>query len=704
MPDAPERLISAATVAFDDNAEMRIAVERELRGLMEQHRELPPGCDSAEECASSLKASQTPQGKRWRRAGLCAAILATLIGGWSAYAIFAKRKVIDRLGNSDLLTEADLPVALVAPDATPDERRILFGDFAGTPRENRFKSLWEMNPDNPVYFREYALSYHASLNRLPPDFSTAAAKIDPENGYFVIIEACAEAVNSVKEARVSGLRKDKPKPPPTWIVRDAARMNGALEKLERAASLPKWNSYRKELLVERLKLLPKAQDTLDRLIQTNYFETIRGSISFHTALANVIAAKADQCAKEQDTEGFQRLLQSWDAIVPKLIDEPAPSLFESVVLQSSLSFTSQNLCEAAKSLGFEEEAKRLERGLLQLKRRPGARDGLNSGAESREQNYQAHGSFLLGTFAIAESYRLGPPPPIAEQDLKPGRLADYELANRAGALIGWALLAIAAILAGIYRFRGGFFTRRLSHTFAGLLRPVDWLWIIAGGVLLPFFFLEVLARVTPLGGRDWSVVTHGLIVTSGQLLATLILMLLLPLAIARWRLGKRGALLGLRSGRQWGTHTVIALCLMALLLFGAGFLLNDPAFYSGRNQFADLDITEETGQRMEYFLTASVTLGLGLGWWLLLCIRGLFGSSGKMLRRAVLSRVLTTAYIAGMLLMAFAMPAYHALEKHYISQDWLMERTVDTLPFEWYPHGIAKVYRDHLLQIFKPAS
>lgn len=696
MPDATDRLLSAATTVFSDNAEMQIAAERELRELLSRPRDPSPASATAEECAAALKGHTPACRRRWKLGVISAAVLSLGIAGWGAFQFHAARRAIKAAADSVYVRAERLDPALMAPSATVREQVILFGDRSTRDRSQQFKALWDLDRTNPAYFREYAFSHLRHKKSLPPESSRILAEIDPENGYFVMIEAGVHAEGCVDSAPPPKLKKGEPRPPLSWTIHDPKRMEEALAMLERAVAMPEWQPYDTVLLRKRFKILPKAEDTFARFFQAAYFNQIRAREPSLFPAMSVIAAKAEQCGTTGDVEGLRNLLSLWTEIVPRLFDKRSPTLLDSVVIRSATSSAMKNLEASAKSLGLTEDAERLRKQLASI---PSSMLEGPPYSKELEIFLESRGSYQAAIAASAEQFRRGPAPVLTEQDASPGRLADYELASRAGALIGWAVFAIAAFLVAIYRFRGGSFARKLSVSFTGLLRASDWSWIMGGGVLVPFLLLEGLARFTPLGARDWNVGTHGLIVTAGQLLATLVLMLGMPLILARWRLGRRGALLGLGGGGQWVAKPMMALCLAALLLYGLGFLFSDPLKHTAPYSFADLDLTEQEGGRKNAFLIATIVAGTGLAWWLLTGVRALFGSHEKMLRRLVLSRLLLPAYTLAMLLMGLAMPLYHAAEKHWISRDRLMEMTADSAPLDRYSHGISVSYRNWLQNI-----
>ncbi len=703
MPDAAERFIAAATAPMASNPELQIAAERELRSHMEK-----AGPAACEDRASGNDAERLLENSAKRRPAviliMAAVLVSLLIMGFTAYYFFSRRQAFEYWLSLGSFHYGELPPSLILPQASPEERIILFGDLARKGIAAQMQTLWERHPENAAYFREYALAHWKEHKTLPPDFLPVSERLSPGNAYFPVLAAavmshgCVESINPSKPGKAnSGLLLE-------WVIKDPPKVDQALALLEQAASMPGWESYQDELLRERFAILPGVKDTSDRAILMYYLNNQRLTEPSVTNLTWLIAASAARCEREQDPTSLGRLLLIWKTVLPRVVDRETPTLFHCVVGESSLLLTANCLRQATVSLGLSKESVHLERQIDFLQRLAQKRkEDPRNGAFAAELSCQ--GSYLASMYEGVESFRPeGVSRPFAVSDLKPGRLSDYELASRAGSLIGCLIFAIAATCTSIYRFRGSLLARHLSLGISHLFRRRDWVWLLGLGVAAPFLTLEIIARLTPLGARDWNASTHGLTVTAGQLLATLALMLGMPVMVVRWRLGKRAPFLGFDNRRQWVAKPAMALCFLALLLFGIGFLSDNPAEYGGQTDLVELDVTEATGERWKPFLTATIAVCIGLVWWLFTGARALFSSRQEILRRVVISRLLVPAYVLAMLLMALAMPAYHAAEEYWLSHDRMMESTTETLPLARYDHDVAASYQKRLVEILTPSE
>lgn len=240
MPDPVERFIAAAVAPFGDNAELRVAAGHHFTEAISAQAEEARRCDPLEECTARLE--ETP-GRRpaLRRFLLPLLLLSLLPVGLTASYFLRHREELELLGGKDILSggfTAPGPER-IAPDATPAEKLLLFGDLSQSDPVARIKALWDSEPGNPAYFAEYARTYVKERHALPPDFHETAARLDPGNGYFPFLAAGAAAHACVERFQP----KTKPKvgdPPltPTWTIKDQVRLDEAVALLETSSALP----------------------------------------------------------------------------------------------------------------------------------------------------------------------------------------------------------------------------------------------------------------------------------------------------------------------------------------------------------------------------------------------------------------------------------------------------------------------------------
>ena len=671
MPDPAERFIEAATSPLADNPELQIAARHELTGIIEN---AGPGTGDSLDTASARL--EQPHSGKWRYilyaiTGIVSVvILASLAVSFLKFRDGAK--AIGLMGTTSVSGPPNSLEKHLARNLTPEQKLLLLGDTSRRGKAERFKGLWESDPENPAYFADYAAAHLSEHSSLPPDFIETGRKLDPGNAWFPIIaasEAAKQAMDSSKTTTASpGGAKIK-------SIKDPAKLDEAIALLHEASSLKRFENYQIALLQQRIPLLPKRTDSLDQVIPMMYGATLTAPDMRVRHLADVVAAKASELAKAKNTQGFQQLLADWEAFTDTYIHSGFSNLVDMLVAMVTVHGPSKALSEAAADLGMPEEAARLKarhERFVEWKAMTRANNTANA-------DMALHSSVLAGMSLPVVSKQSSRSPVISPEELKPGRLADHALAGRALSLIGWLLFGLAALGAGLYRLRCSILTRRLSDHFVSLLRPVDWLWIIGVGIVFPMVFYVVISRFTPLGARAWSMKASLFVVPSGQFSSMVYLMIVLPLVMIRRRLALRGGAVGLAGGQQIFAWIAVISGILALPVFGLTFQVSQP--------------------KESVMIGAGSLLALLQLYPLVAGVRALFSRQSSLLRRATVARLLLPAYVLGMLAMIAGMIFFHAEEKHWIRQDRLMEMTVESPSMTRFEYDLTQVMKQELIDL-----
>ena len=604
MSDAEERFIAAAVAPLGDNAEMQITAERELRGMM-AGRQIAD--ETLEEAGQRLGRGKI----RGRWAVIAAVILSLITGGSQVFRLVQQRELIEAF--VEMESPEEFPESFAKREAT-EEQRLLIADDA--------ERLWRSHPDNPAYFADYCrFGVTAAGGGLPADFLQTVARIDPENGYFLFVAGTQAAKGSVDQLPGPSRKRGEPKPLEQWKIGDEARFEEALSLLYEAVARPKWESYRGEIARARLDVLEAPQDLPDQFGKSSLQTRLDRRVI--NRLSEVIAAKAEQCGQNGDREGLRKLARAWEELASRELSQTAVSLFDGLIIGGSIMTPVDYFRDAAGKLEDRELEEKFRNrreafDLVSKQRRE------NPAGEARNETIEHHGSYLA---AVAPLEQFGPSdaPAIQDEDLKPGRLADYALIDRGLALMCWMLLGLACLSAAVYRFRGGTFARQMSGVLSGLIRLGDHAAVFAGGILVPLICLLMVSRLTGFGARDWNCGLHGMTIPVGQCLATLVMMIGLPIPIARLLLWRRAGFLGQGQGRNRFGWAVVPLCLSATVVYGlsmAGYKADGRSIDGlsfGSGDFIDLDITEAKGlpRTLLFIATGGVAIGV-----LLLAARG----------------------------------------------------------------------------------
>lgn len=694
VPTPPERFLDAATRSFDDNAELQVIARREFEAMLD-----PSARDAAEEAAERLDAvdqSARPSLRRYL-AGVVATI-SLLIAGWTTWGIYQdweKLRWFD--GDWDEKVAIEWIQTLPAKD-----QLILIGDPDAPTPKDRMKKLWESDPDNVVYFAEYARESLRLSKELPPNFAEIAARLDPQNGYFVLLQANHPKLpDSVKHKALPKTRKlGDPPQLSEWEIVDAARWQASLDTLRRATSMPVLQSYGSDMVKQQVSLLPPPSDMMSLAPRLQYIlGRAGGSPDFR--LWPVVAAKAEDCLKQGDREGLLQLRRDWDRLIIASVSETHPTMLKMMIYRSFAGGPLDNFIASAEGLGLTEEAALLQKRREQLSRENSPVRRAMSDDEMK-QHFVNHAGYLK---ADSTSHRLP-----SDEDLKPGRLAEYEWFVRMGALAAWIVLALASLLVWSYRFRAGGPARRIAARLKDLVTGSDRFWIAAAGIGLPLLFVYAGTYLTPLAARDWSISFHGGTVCVGQLLALLFLIFLLPISIARVVVGKRAAWLGLKSGAGVGGWLAVAACVAAWGLFGISQLLAGPqglledsrssGFMMG--DVFQLDPEKARGPGAIWLWTAEGLLAVSLLYLLVEAARSVFSKHQHVIRRAILARLILPSYLTGLMAFSMAMPLHHTVERHWVSRDELLRITPTNNGLPPLETELALMDRAQLLEALSP--
>ena len=237
------------------------------------------------------------------------------------------------------------------------------------------------------------------------------------------------------------------------------------------------------------------------------------------------------------------------------------------------------------------------------------------------------------------------------------------------------MLGLCALAALLFRFRGSLLARRLSQRMLALLGPRDWLWIIGAGALVPVLYYQLIYRLTPFGGRDFALGASGFAIPLGQWAGLALLLIALPILVARWRLTLRAGAAGLASNIRWPLPAAAVGGMLALPLIGA--TLEAPSLLLG----------------------CSILMALLLLAILIVGFRALLGRRPQLVRRMTLARAILPAYATAMFAMATTTLICQLEERHWVALDHLMEITAETPAMSRYEYQAAQLMRQELIDI-----
>jgi hypothetical protein len=643
MDGSRTQLIEAAVRPLSDNAEMKLAAA-DLLDSMLTHAPV-----RAEETVSRWETMDRRNFRRWWTPTLLIVVL--VVSGWiltrSTYFAININRAFGLLSGS-VSTSGDAPTKAGRPDLTADEKLLLYGDESQPSKSGKAKTLWDRHPDNPVYFAKYTEAYLSENGRLSQDFLAEARRIDPSNAYFIYVAAGVEAKDSVKKKPRTAAAKAT-KEAPEWEILNRKRLDRSLELIREARTLTKCQDYKYEFMRSQIPLL--AQEThVQWLISTGFMAnmTTSDAISMRK-LGEAISAKAGLLANENDVTGLRELMKDADALVLKTTDSKPSTLVSGLVYRVNITTAFQGLADAAKKLGLNDEAHRYRTvydELTQLRESHSKRGLTVDGTE-----FQLKSSLIAGLTLPMVSRQVAHPPVITDSDVKPGRLMDHEILSMACAVAVFLLLGVCLALVWASRFRLGATVRRLTVRMESLLLPIDWLWIIGGGIVLPLLLVAALNRLTPLGGRDFSVFGMKFVLPLGHFFTLFLLWLIVPILVTRWRLTRRAACFGFSKRGSWTGW--VAVLLVVAYSVGIGMAVPDSS--------------------MEMVAAVTALLLLPKLWLPTVAGRALLGNNRRLLISGTIARVLVPVYASAMLLMISLVPVFQAAEQYWFERNDLMK-------------------------------
>ena len=637
MSDAPERLREAALRPLAAQPQARLAAASLLDPLLQVSH---PGADAM---IARWDAVDGRKGRAlWRRALVVALVL---LWAWVLVGSVDEAMRYKRAGykGTGILPESR---EVVAEGLNERDRFLLFGDVSQQSRSGQMLALWNSAPDNPAYYAVYAFAYKSeNEGAFPPDFLETAQRLDPDNSWFTYHAAGALARNAVKKDRQT-LQARKTGAAPSWQILDEEKLNEALALFRKAGMQTAFVNRQKEFIAERVPLLPQ-RDQISRMASGCFLQDYFGLDTNTRDLSDAVAARAWMLGEAGDAEGFKQMLGDAGVFVKSFQGVRNPTPFDGLILKANIDRLIWNLHPAAAKLGLADEASQLGRIKLGLEQWSLAEHWLRDSPEVRESLLRySGGNEWIANIRGTVKY----PPTLPDELLKPGRMVEHLFASRACSLAVWALLGVGILAVALYRFCLPAGLLQLAQRLNALLLPVDWAWILGAGVLLPFEYATALARLTPLGGQDWGLIKGGGAVLLGANFLTMALLLLvMPVLIARWRLAQRAAALGICRG---GSRLAWLAVLSALFLVPVLGMTAPPV--------ANLDRL----LALKLVLIAPLALVI-----LSSLVRALAVKFTSQFSRAVVALTLLPAYACAMLLVMVSMLVYQTAQSGWERRD-----------------------------------
>lgn len=655
MPDLQARLIEAAARPLAGDAE----VMQSGRGFLAILTTIP--ARGAEEALERWDAMDAKAGKTaWRLFFYLVGTVVLVVSLTSDISEFARYQRILRRGSS-----GDFPQDRFDGPYSAAEKRLLLIGAANKPISERAKALWDSDPNNAAYFANYAVSYLFETHELPAGFMETARRLDPENSFFPYL-AAANEIRSV-DMKPLAVRAG---------VGAKDRYDQALSIFHEAGKLPRFDNYLIQLRRERIPLLPQGT-IFEYMDSVNYLARSYSPDLGLGNLKNVIEAKLSFYSGNLDMAGFVELNRDIDAFLRNWTHSQPDSNANDVSTGYELSAVLEPLANYAERLQLDAESLELQSKIDHLKQ---------WGIDRHASNYQidgkdwgTKGGMLKSRFIrIKQAVH---PPALTDNDIKPGRMFDHGIFAQICSYAVVAALGLMAMTVALFRFRSPPLVRRLSARMEVLLRPVDWLWLLAAGIP-PLPYLMLVAHLTNLGGYssgftgmpiDLPYDGHANL-PMAQFAGVLLMMLILPILVARWRLGIRAAAFGFANTRLW---------------LGSLALLGGAAFIP----VVGWAVIAES---KEGLVAAWILLGPPVAWLCGVACRAMISGTAWLLHHTTASRVLVPAYMAGLFFLLVAMPFFKSTRQYWFERDSLTHLDPEYPGFSKFEYELSLAARKEL--------
>lgn len=693
MAGASEKFIDAAVAPLAADAELQLAAREQLAEALAQ---ASASSDEALESASQ-RLDQAGSGDRWRRWRIALYVLVAVVSIWALGGSWRLASVLIRSQwhaydygvwwvlwtNNDVLFD-DFQTS--SHLTSPHKQLLVWGDTYGCAQCGNRQRPAEplLDPHNPAYLAECL-----RLGMKVPEGDSVlqtARELDPQNSYFTLVGASCSAENG--------------------LAGNSAALEEAISLFHQAAAQTDFNSYTGELMRQRMALLPTPRETLDLLPFARCFpQPSDGELD---PLIDALRQHATTLADTGDAARLAILISAWQAVCENILQSYSTDPTNGQLGLRMIRGPLDEFIMASERLGLAQESARL-RGIAD-RYQALASASLQSLDEFPRSDYAA---------SVLPPNKLSPrTPDLHPQDFRPGLAAEFAQLCRALALGGWLLLFSVTLCAALFRFRAGALGRRLAPRLAHLLRPADFTRILGYGIGLPIIFHTIISRFTPLGRNflplrgDTSTAIHPVEgncwAIADQFLALVLLLIALPLVVARWRLTRRARAVGLAS-RSHLLWVAILAAFAAVPLLGVG----DFSFHPNDDIGSFLSsMTGSSGAEgifyyidKNWFSVAAVLLIAVLAVALLgIAVTAAFSRQRQLLRRLVLAECLVPVYATATLVMAILAITFHAEEKYWVAHDPLLS-VPPTSPFlTRFDQQAAKDVHQDLVEIWGKAD
>jgi len=203
---------------------------------------------------------------------------------------------------------------------------ILDGDLSLENSVDQQKSIWESDPTNRIYFANYFHEVGRSndfySSEIPTDLLETARQIDPDNAYYVYLEALQELTNTIHTTWPNDFGESiTPADTPFYEIINRERLDHCMALIEQALNMSHYSCYSTEMTRIRLSLLPPPRYLIDLMVRLGVvIDSSHSPIIKREALqlTKSMVAYGDLLLKEGDFKRAEQFLNGWEILTRQL--------------------------------------------------------------------------------------------------------------------------------------------------------------------------------------------------------------------------------------------------------------------------------------------------------------------------------------------------------------------------------------------------
>jgi hypothetical protein len=541
-------------------------------------------------------------------------------------------------------------------------------------------------PEDPARYADF-LSHRMVGGVLPGDVLERAERIDPGNAHFLLLVAGETADGAVEgkkrpipaEEQQRAARENR-RPQAIlsdWEVKDEEAVKEVMELVFQAAEMPRCRSYEGEIMGQRLRLLPEHEDISSGVLRSTFLAAQPSSRFGVMRIGKVMSAEAMRLAEAGDREGFQRLTKAWERLAPVLAED-SQTLIDVLIARGFAQQVGEHLLEGSRTLGLADEERRIEPVVGRLKAIHEGMQKSRGASSEADLRITRHASALAALTLPAISSAGGEVSPPTLEQLEPGRMAEHAMIDQVVAMAMVLLCFVVALATWLFLVMRPAGLQALGERLDLLWGPRDLAWVGLLGLLVPAAGWFLLTHWLPTGGREFGPRLTAFLVPGVQALCLLAAMWTFLLQSVRWRLKKRGGIIGLGEGKLGPGWLMAGLCLGGSALPGLTLLVPAGGFWwlwvSGA-------------------LALLALVGLTIS-----AVRALFGGHRRGLGRQLAGQVLVPGMALMALMFALLVPLFERQERAWVARDGLMRTDPERPAMTGYEWEVTQAARKELLE------